>query len=112
MKRTTYSDDKFGENPDENEEWEDEYDEEDDEENLTLPCPFCEEEIYEDSDVCPHCGNYVFMDRSEYKHSLWADRPKSWRILGFVGVVATILALSGIGLTLFFHLLGLVLFGK
>jgi uncharacterized OB-fold protein len=37
----------------------DDFDEFDDEEEYTIPCPYCGIEIYEDAELCPHCGSYI-----------------------------------------------------
>jgi predicted nucleic acid-binding Zn ribbon protein len=31
----------------------------DDEDNVTINCPYCAAEIYEDAEQCPHCGQYI-----------------------------------------------------
>ena len=28
----------------------------------TIPCPYCAVEIYEDAEVCPHCGSYIMEE--------------------------------------------------
>ncbi|HYV35251.1 MAG TPA: hypothetical protein VE988_06080 [Gemmataceae bacterium] len=28
----------------------------------TLPCPFCKAPVYENTERCPHCENYLFYD--------------------------------------------------
>jgi len=35
------------------------YDEDDDETDVTISCPNCNLEIYEDAPRCPHCGEYI-----------------------------------------------------
>lgn len=39
----------------------------------TVPCPFCREAIAEDSDRCPHCGNWLSKEDSPTtpKTSFW-----------------------------------------
>lgn len=37
--------------------WDDEPGDDDDE--PTIPCPYCSEEIHEDSPRCPHCEHYL-----------------------------------------------------
>ncbi len=40
--------------------WDDDGDSfEDDEEPVMVPCPYCREEMFEDSPRCPSCGMYV-----------------------------------------------------
>lgn len=53
------------------------------------PCPECGAEIYEDSEQCPICGNYITFGSL----GPWSGRPLWWIILGAVGVVALIAAL-------------------
>jgi hypothetical protein len=49
-------------------------DEEDDE--PTIPCPYCHEEIHEDSQRCPHCEHYISREDSLPSRKPW------WIILG------------------------------
>ena len=50
-----YSRDEF----DDDDEAFDEFDEFSGEEEYTIPCPYCSVEIYEDTEMCPHCGSYI-----------------------------------------------------
>ncbi len=34
-------------------------DDEDDPENDQLPCPSCGKMVYDDTDQCPHCGDWI-----------------------------------------------------
>ncbi len=54
-----------------------------------LPCPKCGAEIYEESQQCPSCGNYIIHDKSS-----WRGRPVWWLILGLCGIGAVIVLLS------------------
>ncbi|MDB5328816.1 MAG: hypothetical protein JWM57_4385 [Phycisphaerales bacterium] len=36
----------------------------DDDQDLLTPCPHCKQMMYEDTERCPHCGDYVSPDRS------------------------------------------------
>lgn len=55
----------------------DEEDHEDDEEmEPTIPCPYCRREIHEDSQQCPHCGNYLSQEDAPLTRKPW------WLILG------------------------------
>ena len=74
-------------------EWDDDDDlvepDQDDESTELVPCPECGEQIYEESERCPACGSYIIM-----RTDSWAGRPMWWVVLGLLGVVATILAIS------------------
>lgn len=63
----------------------------DDGESLTRPCPSCHEEIYEDAEQCPYCGEYVV-----HSSTAWEGKPTWWILLGLLGVVATIVALTAL----------------
>lgn len=76
-------------------EYYDEYDDydsdvrEEDDSNDVLPCPECGAEIYEDSQQCPVCGNYITFTGN----GPFSGRPLWWIVLGLAGVVALIVAL-------------------
>ncbi len=77
--------------------WDDEEsDEEDwslaDEESPTIFCPECGGEVYEESDHCPACGYFL---ESAPAHPLMG-KPGWFVILGLLGVLATLIALSGL----------------
>ena len=44
----------------------------------TMPCPHCRETVYDDAELCPHCGRYLSRED--------APRRKPWWVLA--GVVA------------------------
>ena len=67
---------------------EEDWDDGDDESDV-ISCPGCGSAIYEDALQCPYCGDYVTADTSA-----WGGRPTWWIILGLLGILATILALS------------------
>lgn len=71
---------------DESEDWPDD----DDGESLTVTCRACGEQVYEDAEQCPYCHEYIAAS-----HTVWDGRPSWWIILGGLGIVATIVALSG-----------------
>ena len=54
-----------------------------------VPCPSCGEPVYEEADVCPHCGDYITPGRAP----AGANVPRWMFVLGAVGVAGTILAL-------------------
>lgn len=76
------------------EDWsDDDYPEDDDDseddENQTIECPECGAEIYDDIDVCPICGHAIIHSTNPWQgKSLW------WIVLGFLGIIATVVALS------------------
>lgn len=74
---------------DEADEWDGDWPADDDEASLTIPCPTCREEIYEEAEQCPYCGNYVVRTSTA-----WEGRPPWWILLGALGIVATIIALA------------------
>ncbi len=57
----------------------------------TVPCPSCGEAVYEDSERCPYCGDYITFSTSPL-----SGRPTWWIVLGLIGIVAVVVALSGI----------------
>ena len=63
--------------------------EDDEAEAETVVCSHCGESIYEEAVECPYCGNYVSSSTSP-----WTGRPMWWLIIGGMGVVAVIYALS------------------
>jgi hypothetical protein len=44
----------------------------------TVPCPFCQAEVFEDAEWCPHCRNYLFYDDSQQRRQPW------WVVAGVV----------------------------
>lgn len=62
----------------------------DDGETLTIPCPFCKADIYEESEQCPHCGEYVVRSSTA-----WNGKPIWWIILGILGIIAMMFARAG-----------------
>ncbi len=63
----------------------------DDDSSVTVPCPECGAEIYEDALRCPVCGNYV-----SHKSGVWSGRPGWWILLGLLGILAAMLTLAGL----------------
>lgn len=69
--------------------WDDpEADEFDDNSIELVPCPACGEDIYEDAEQCPYCGDYV-----THSASALAGRPLWFCALGLLGVFAVIIGL-------------------
>jgi len=55
---------------------EDEYDDEEEDADEeydceTRPCPFCKKEIYEQAELCPHCGRYISDEDLPARHPPW-----------------------------------------
>ncbi len=71
----------------------DEYDSwSDDVDSSTISCPECSAEIYDDVELCPHCGFYLEDAPSRPLNEM----PRWFLVLGLLGVLAVILALSGL----------------
>jgi len=56
--------------------WNDDEDQEEGDEDTTIPCPYCRHPIYEDSQRCPHCGNYISEEDAPAARKPW------WIIVG------------------------------
>lgn len=54
-----------------------------DDENLTVPCPECGAEVYEDAPACAVCGHYLTHDTHPF-----TGKPAWWVILGILGMLA------------------------
>lgn len=52
------------------------WDDEDDE--PTIACPYCNEQIHEDSQRCPHCENYISEEDAP------PARKPTWIVVGLV----------------------------
>jgi hypothetical protein len=78
---------------DPNADWEDDpYDEDDDDDDsLCIRCPNCGADVYEDSVLCPHCGEFLVAQTHPF-----ADRPVWWVLLGMLGIGAVIVVLAGL----------------
>jgi hypothetical protein len=37
----------------------------------TVPCPYCKRPVYEDSERCPHCGNYLSEEDAPQRTPMW-----------------------------------------
>jgi hypothetical protein len=55
----------------------------------TVPCPSCGADVYEDSEQCPVCGDYIV-----HSASMWDGKPLWWVVLGVLGIAATIAVLT------------------
>ncbi len=67
----------------------DEDDDQDSGDTDTVVCQHCGADLYEDADQCPACGMYVIPDTR-----VWSGRSTWWVVLGLLGILAVILALS------------------
>ena len=67
----------------------DESDQDSDEESGTLPCPKCGEEVWEEAERCPHCGEHITPGAAANRKPWWV-------------IVAAILALLAVLLWLAF----------
>ena len=56
--------------------WDDDGDDGERGEETTIPCPYCRRPIYEDSQRCPHCENYIVEEDAVPAHKPW------WIIVG------------------------------
>lgn len=84
----------------EDDDWSDEYAEDDayyddEDDDYTVPCPECGTEVYEDVDRCPNCGEYIIHSASTRDY-VWGGRPVWWVVLGVLGILGVIIALSGL----------------
>ena len=61
----------------------------DDGEAEEVPCPSCGAPVYEEADVCPHCGDFITPGRGPATRNL----PRWAVALGVVGVIGTVIAL-------------------
>ena len=84
-----WSDDDFDEDELDEDEYPDGDDDFDHDAVDTLPCPECGAEVYEEAEQCPVCGNYVTFDTSP-----WQGKSTTWIVLGLLGIVAVVWALS------------------
>jgi zinc-ribbon domain len=48
------------------EDWDDDPDEE-----STVPCPHCREPVYDDTELCPNCGQYLSIEDSPHRKPWW-----------------------------------------
>ncbi len=61
--------------------WDDEEDGGQGDDDTTIPCPYCRRPIYEDSQRCPHCGNYISEEDAPAARKPW------WIIVGALVVL-------------------------
>ena len=58
---------------------------------LATLCPHCGAEIYEETEQCPACGDYV-----TFSTNVWSGRPAWWIVLALTGLVAAVLVMAGL----------------
>jgi predicted RNA-binding Zn-ribbon protein involved in translation (DUF1610 family) len=61
----------------------------DDDDSHTIACPACGDDVYEDAEQCPHCGEYIIGASLNSRYA-WQNRPMWWIVLGFAGIVAVV----------------------
>lgn len=66
---------------------EDNVDDDNDEATLSRPCPSCGLEVYEDTERCPICGDYITPNWSALRGMPWR-----WIVMGLLGFVAVLMA--------------------
>ena len=66
--------------------------ESDDESTPEVPCPNCGRSIYSESERCPYCGEPVEHAGSP----IWLGKPAWYVLLGVLGVIAVLVAMSGV----------------
>jgi len=66
-------------------EWEAEFEEFQHDEPEMLPCPFCSAQVYEETQRCPHCGNWIMPLAASTR-----SRSKLWIIAAILALIAII----------------------
>jgi hypothetical protein len=54
----------------------DDFDTPDGEDDVTIPCPYCHRPIHEESERCPHCGEYISVEDVPAARKPW------WLLVG------------------------------
>ena len=55
----------------------------------TMPCPHCRAEIYDESEQCPYCGQYITAQTSPFQSA-----PTWMRVLFVLIILAIVLSLA------------------
>ena len=63
-----------------------------DEAEELIGCPECGQQVHIESQRCPHCGHYILDDPGGA--TVWQGRSWWWIVLGVLGTIAVIVALS------------------
>jgi hypothetical protein len=37
----------------------------------TIPCPYCRKPVYEQADICPHCGSFISREDAPRRRPWW-----------------------------------------
>jgi predicted nucleic acid-binding Zn ribbon protein len=59
------------------------------EEASTVACPYCGKFVYEEAEVCQHCGNYIWRDEGR--------RRRRWLRWGVVLLIVAVIVLGVCG---------------
>jgi endogenous inhibitor of DNA gyrase (YacG/DUF329 family) len=75
------------EHDDDERDWPDESDQDadDDPDAMTVPCPHCGADVFDEADVCPRCGNFIVHGEASSK------RPSVWLLVGVIVCLAAVL---------------------
>ena len=49
------------------------------------PCPYCEKLLYENADLCPHCGNFINFDELSSGRPGWFKLGLGLALFGMLG---------------------------
>ncbi len=69
------------------EDWNEDHGDDLDGQSHTTECIHCQAEIYDDSPMCPICGEYQVGSRSL---TAWQGRPLWWKLGGLLGIFSVI----------------------
>ena len=64
----------------------------DDDESEVMACPECGEQVYEFTDQCPYCRQYISF--STHTNNVWRGRSLWWILLASLGIIGFLLTLS------------------
>ena len=62
----------------------------DDDDIPTVPCPYCREDILEDSEQCPRCGMYISKEDAPRDRKSWL-----WIAVMILALLATAFTMFG-----------------
>jgi hypothetical protein len=62
----------------------DDFEPDDDSDESTIACPYCRQEMYEDSPRCPHCGQYISDEDAPPTRKSW------WIVVGVLLCLAVV----------------------